>query len=206
MSDVIEELEAPPLMVQTSPVIELDDESLFQFCQINGELRIERTADGKLIIMPPEGGSSGLGNAELIQVFANWADADGTGRVFGSSAGFILPNKAMRAPDVSWVLKERLARLTKEEMKKFLSLCPDFVLELRSESGSIGVLKAKMEEYIANGARLGWLLDPVRKQAHIYRPKKHPETLTNPAKISGAPVLKGFALDVPAIWAAMEGH
>src|SRR5207249_12075905 len=122
---------------------------------------------------------------------------DGTGRVFGSSAGFILPNKAMRAPDVSWVLRERLARLTKEEIKKFLPLCPDFVLELRSESDSISVLKAKLEEYIAHGARLCWLLDPVRKQAHIYRPKKRPEVLSNPTKISGEPVLKGFVLDVP---------
>ena len=206
MPHAIEELEAPPIMVQTSPVIELDDDSLLRFCQINRELRIERTADGKLIIMSPEGGSGGLGNAELIQVFGNWAKRDGTGRVFGSSAGFILPNKAMRAPDVSWVLKERLARLTKEELKKFLPLCPDFVLELRSESDSIGVLKAKMEEYMANGARLGWLLDPVRKQAHIYRPKKRPEILTNPAKISGEPLLKGFVLDLPAIWAAMEGR
>src|SRR5438445_6131863 len=167
MSEVIEELEGPPLMVQTSPVIELDDESLFRFCQINSELRIERTADGKLIIMPPEGGSSGLGNAELLYYFADWAKRDGTGRVFGSSAGFILSNKAMRAPDVSWVLRTRLERLTREEMKKFLPLCPDFALELRSESDSISVLKAKMEEYIANGARLGWLLDPVRKRAHI---------------------------------------
>src|SRR5438132_8573569 len=103
MSDVIEELEAPPLMVQTSPVIELDDESLFQFCQINSRLRIERTADGNLIIMPPEGGSSGLGNSELVYHLADWARRDGMGRVFGPSAGFILPNKAMRAPDVSWV-------------------------------------------------------------------------------------------------------
>src|SRR5436309_14381552 len=105
MPHAIEELEAPPIMVQTSPVIELDDDSLLRFCQINRELRIERTADGKLIIMSPEGGSGGLGNAELIQVFGNWAKRDGTGRVFGSSAGFISPNKAMRAPDVSWVLK-----------------------------------------------------------------------------------------------------
>ena len=91
-------------------------------------------------------------------------------------------------------------------MKKFLPLCPDFVLELRSDSDSIGVLKAKMEEYIANGARLGWLLDPVRKEAHIYQPKKRPEILSKPATISGEPVLKGFVLDLPAIWAAMEGH
>src|SRR5207249_4262472 len=124
----------------------------------------------------------------------------------GSSTGFILPNKAMRAPDVSWVPKERLSRLTKQELKKFLPLCPDFVLELRSESDSIGMLKAKMEEYITNGARLGWLLDPVRKQAHIYRPKRQPDILANPTKISGEPVLKGFVLHLSAIWAAMEGH
>jgi Uma2 family endonuclease len=156
--------------------------------------------------MAPEGGSSGLGSAELILVFASWAKRDGTGRIFGPSAGFILPNKSMRAPDVSWVLMERLACLTREEMKKFLPLCPDFVLELRSESDSMGVLKAKMDEYIAGGARLGWLLDPVRKQAHIYQPKKDPEILTNPEKISGEHVLKGFVLDLPAIWAAMEGR
>jgi Uma2 family endonuclease len=205
MSYAIEEVEAPPLEVQTSPVIQLDDEALFRFCQINSQLRIERTAEGNLIIMSPEGGSSGLGNSKLNQALENWSDGDGTGRVFGPSAGFILPNKAMRAPDVSWVLKERLARLTKKEMKKFLPLCPDFVLELRSESDSLSALKAKMAEYVGNGARLGWLLDPVRKQAHIYRPKKSPEILTDPAKLSGEPVLKGFVLDLRAIWAAMEG-
>ena len=154
--------------------------------------------------MAPEGGSSGRGGSRLAALLDRWAEQDGTGQVFGSSTGFHLPNGATRSPDVAWVRNERLEALTDEEWKKFLPLCPDFVLELRSPSDSMHKLHEKMEEYRDNGAELGWLLDPLSKQVHVYRPGATVEVLKSPGSVSGEPLLRGFALDVPRIWAAME--
>jgi Uma2 family endonuclease len=154
--------------------------------------------------MAPLGGSSSLAENELSYLFTSWAKRDGRGRVFGSNAGFNLPNGAMRSPDISWVRNERLERLTEEQWEKFLPLCPDFVLELRSPSDSMRALKEKMEEFIANGSELGWLLDPERKQVLIYRPGQPPQLIENPGEISGEPVLRGFTLDVRQIWRAMQ--
>jgi Uma2 family endonuclease len=204
MAEVLDQIEHGPLVLRTSPALEMDNAQFFEFCQINRDLRIERTAEGDLIIMPPAGGSSSHGNIELAYLFQAWARRDGTGRAFDSSGGFNLPNGATRSPDVSWVSNQQIERLTDEEFEKFLPLCPDFVLELRSPSDPLRVVKDQMEEYMANGARLGWLLDPGRKQVHVYRPGQTPETLDHPSQISGEPVLKGFVLDVPQIWAAME--
>jgi Uma2 family endonuclease len=199
-----ESLLEQPLVVHTRPAIEMDDEEFFQFCQLNRELQIERSANGDIIIMAPEGGSSGSGSSKLNALFQQWAEREGTGRVFGSSTGFILPSGALRSPDVAWVRAERLEALTNAEWERFLPLCPDFVLELRSPSDSMRRLHEKMNEYRENGARLGWLLDPVAKQAHVYRPREAVEPWENPATLSGEPVLKGFVLDVPQIWAAMQ--
>ena len=193
-----------PLIVHTRPVIDMDDEQFFQFCQLNRDLRIERTAEGDIIIMAPEAGSSGRGDSELVFQFEQWARRDGTGQVFGSSTGFNLPNGATRSPDVAWVRNERLDALTDEQWHKFLPLCPDFVPELRSPSDSVRVLQDKMEEYRENGARLGWLLDPVGKQVHVYRPSAAVVVLEKPGPVSGEPLLRGFVLDVPQIWAVME--
>ncbi|PWU11195.1 MAG: hypothetical protein C5B50_23780 [Verrucomicrobia bacterium] len=193
-----------PVVLHTRPAIELDDEQFYRFCVANGDLQIERTAEGDIIIMAPEGGSSGLGSSKLIAVFDYWAERDGTGRVFGSSAGFILPNGAMRAPDVAWVRNERLSVLTEEQWQKFLPLCPDFVLELRSPTDSLRRLQEKMEEYRQNGAQLGWLLDPKTKRLHVYAPGAEVQIVDLPGRVSGDPILKGFVLDVPKIWAAME--
>jgi Uma2 family endonuclease len=193
-----------PMVVHTKPAIEMDDEQFFKFCQINDDLQIERTAEGDILIMAPEGGTSGLGSSELLGQFVNWAKRDGRGRVFGPSAGFVLPNKAMRAPDVAWVRNTTLARLTKQQLEKFLPLCPDFVLELRSPSDSLRRLQEKMEEYRDNGAALGWLLDPKTRRAYIYRPKQKTEVLEDPKSLRGENVLRGFTLDVRELWAAME--
>lgn len=192
------------LVVHTAPVLWLDNEQLFQFCQINRELRIERAADGDIEIMAPAGGSSSRGNAILVAAFTRWAEVDGTGEVFDSSGGFLLPNGAMRAPDISWVRRERVNALTQEQWERFPPLCPDFVLELRSSTNALRVLKAKMEEYVSNGARLGWLIDPKAKQVHVYRPDAAPEILDNPAALNGDPVLPGFVLSLSELWAAME--
>lgn len=193
-----------PLVIHTLPVLPMDEDQLFRFCRINDDLRIERDASGDLIIMSPEGLGSGAGNAELAAVFAVWSKRDGSGRIFGSSTGFILPNGAMRAPDLSWVRHERLKRLGKEERERFPRLCPDFVLELLSPSDSRRRVQVKMEEYIANGAQLAWMIDPQRKQVHTYKPGHEPEILDNPQFVSGEPVLKGFSLSLADLWSAIN--
>ena len=193
-----------PVVVRTRPAIEMDDEQFFQFCQLNRGLQIERTAEGDLLIMAPEAGSSGYGGTKLISIFDQWAERDGRGRIFGLSTGFILVNGAMRAPDIAWVRNARLDALTDRQWQRFLPLCPDFVLELRSPSDSVARLEEKMEEYRDNGAQLGWLLDPVEKRVHVYRHDQAVEVLTNPTELKGEPLLRGFILEVPRVWAAME--
>jgi Uma2 family endonuclease len=202
MATVLGHFEQEPLLVHTSPGLEMDDHDFFRFCQANRDLRIERNAKGDLIIMPPTTGGTGQGNAELTADFVIWSRRDKSGVVFDSSSGFFLPNGAMRSPDVAWVRQERLDALEDDPSDEFVPLCPDFVLELRSPSDSIRVLKAKMLEYMCNGAHLGWLLDPMEKQIHIYRPGKEPKILSDPKTVAGDPVLKGFVLKLEPIWAA----
>src|SRR5437867_1239903 len=196
-------IEQEPLVVRTRPVIEMDDEQFFQFCQLNRDLQIERTSEGDIIIKAPEAGSTGRGSSKLIRLFDQWSERDGTGLVFGSSTGFNLPNGATRSPDVAWVRNERIDSLTDEQWQKFLPLCPDFVLELRSPSDSVQTLQKKMEEYRESGAQLGWLLDPMNKQVHVYRQGAPAEVLDAPTSVSGEPLLRGFVLAVPQIWAVM---
>ena len=190
------------MLVHTSPGLQMDDRDFFRFCQANRDLRIERNVKGDLIILPPVTGGSGHANAELTADFVAWARRDKTGKIFDSSSGFVLPNGAMRSPDVAWVRQDRLEALDYDPSEEFVPLCPDFVLELRSPSDSMRVLKAKMQEYMYNGARLGWLLDPIEKDVHVYRLGREPQVLRDPKSISGNPVLKGFVLKLEPIWAA----
>jgi Uma2 family endonuclease len=192
-----------PVVVHTRPAIDLNDEEFFQFCRVNRDLRMERSADGDILIMAPEAGSSGFGGGELFAAFWLWARQDGRGRLFGPSTGFTLPNRAIRSPDVAWVRNDRLDTLTDDQWNRFLPLCPDFVLELRSPSDSLRPLQDKMIEYRDNGAQLGWLLDPASKTVHVYKSGIEPEILHDPAMVSGEPLLAGFVLDVRQIWAAM---
>jgi Uma2 family endonuclease len=193
-----------PVVVHTRPALDMNEDQFFQFCQINRDLQIERTTEGDILIMAPEAGSSGRGAGKLSALFDEWAERDGTGQVFGASTGFHLPNGAVRSPDVAWVRNEQIDALTDEQWHKFLPLCPDFVLELRSPSDSVAMLRQKMEEYRDNGAQLGWLLDPVAKRIYVYRPDAAVEVLDNPSTISGGLLLPGFVLNVPQIWAVME--
>jgi Uma2 family endonuclease len=186
------------LILNLSPTIELTDEQFFQLCQNNRDLRLERTADGELIIMPPTGWESGNRNSRLTQRLGNWADADGTGLAFDSSTGFKLPNGANRSPDASWVSRERLEALNPDPAK-FLPLAPDFVVELRSASDSLRTVQQKMQEYIDNGVRLGWLIDPQNQQVEIYRPGQEVEILRSPTSLSGENVLPGFVLNLAQI-------
>src|SRR3954470_13458930 len=140
--------EMPPLLLHSTPSLQkMSDEEFFDFCQVNSELRIERTTQGDLIIMSPTGGETGVRNFNLTGTFSAWVDGDGTGVGFDSSTGFTLPNGAKRSPDLAWVRRPRWDALTKEQRAKFPPLCPDFVVELRSPSDDLEILQEKMEEY-----------------------------------------------------------
>ena len=172
----------------------------FQLCKDNPELRLELTAQGELIAMSPTGSKTGLRNTVIIRQLAEWAEKDGNGVTFDSSAGFSLPNGAQRSPDASWLRKARWQALSPEEQESFAPLCPDFVVELRSPSDAVEVLKSKMSEYLDNGAELGWLLDPQTKRVYVFRPGKEVECLENPAKVEGDNLIEGFILDVGKVW------
>lgn len=184
-------------------LLQLTDEQFYQLCETNRELRIERTAKGELIIMPPTGGETGHRNIDLAFQLQAWSRQINLGVAFDSSTGFRLPNGADISPDASWVKRERLATLTPEQKRKFLPLCPDFVVELRSENDSLKKLQAKMEEYQENGAQLGWLIDPKMRQVEIYRPQREIEILQNPETLSGEDVLPGFILDLTLIFRSL---
>ncbi len=198
---------APEALVPTSRMIltmvdgeGMTDDQFFEFCQLNRKLRIERTAKGEIIIMPPAGGETGSRNMSLAMRVGVWARNDGRGVAFDSSTGFILPNGATRSLDTAWVLRERLTSLTPDQKRKFLPLCPDFVVELQSPSDPLAGLKAKLQEYIDNGAQLGWLLVPETKDVYMYRAGYEPDQLTNPQQIAGDPLLPGFVLNLAEIW------
>ncbi|PYS93107.1 MAG: hypothetical protein DMF64_06145 [Acidobacteria bacterium] len=202
MTQILERTESAAWRVNLRPVIALDDKQFEELCRRNRDLRIEMTAEGDLIIMPPTFGRTGNRNAKLTQRFGNWTDADGTGVAFDSSTLFALPNGAKRSPDVSWVSRARLAQLTDEQKEKFLPLCPDFVIELRSSSDSLAELQAKMREYMENGAQLGWLLDPQEKRVYVYKADSTVEQLDAAETIAGDPLLPGFVLNLQQIWEA----
>ena len=189
-----------PFIIKFEPVIKITNELFEQFCAINDDMRIELSAGGTIEIMPPTFGSTGNTNVKVAAQLQNWTTADDSGIAFDSSTGFTLPNGAVRSPDASWVSNARYDLLSPEEKDSFTPLCPDFVLELRSRSDRLTVLQAKMDEYMANGARLGWLLDPSQRRARIYRPQAQVEILDNPDAISADPELPGFTLDLKPIW------
>ena len=179
---------------------QLTEEQFTLLCQENPELRIELTAQQELVIMPPTGSETGRRNSTLTQRLANWAETDGTGVVFDSSTLFTLPSGAKRTPDASWVRKERGDVLTREQREGFAPLCPDFVVELGSRTDRLLDLQDKMQEYINNGARLGWLIDPLDKRVYVYRPGQPLETVDDPVTLNGDPILPGFVLHVHELW------
>ncbi len=181
------------------PVINTSQELFEGICQENPELRLERTQTGELVIMAPTGGETGRYNAEMNFQFKLWNKQVQLGVVFDSSTGFILPNGANRAPDVAWLTKSRWNSLTTAQKEKFIPLCPDFVLELLSPNDSLKTTQAKMREYIANGSRLGWLINRKRKEVEIYRPGKPVEVVQFSQSLSGEDVLPGFTLNLQGI-------
>ena len=176
------------------------DQQFEQLAVVNRDIRLEKASDGELIVMSPTGAETGNRNVELATEFAIWNRKYKLGKVFDSSTGFKLPNGATRSPDVSWVAIERWNNLTEIERQTFAPICPDFVLELRSSSDSIAQLSKKMQEYIENGALLGWLTNPQDQEVEIYRPNQEKQILKNPIEISAENILPNFTLKTNLIW------
>jgi Uma2 family endonuclease len=188
------------LAVPSNVRLRISDRHFWQLCQANRDLRMERSEKGVLEVMPPSSGGTGARNANLTAQVVVWAKIDGTGTPFDSSAGFKLPNGATRSPDTSWISNERWNALTDaEKEEKFSPICPDFVIELRSRSDHKKKLEAKMREYLTQGARLGWLVDPRQGTVEVYGPDRPVETLQKPTTLSDESVLPGFVLDLKGI-------
>lgn len=188
-----------PTILRFRPLYAMTPEEFFQFCRQNPDMRAELTERGEVVFMSPSSGASGARNLLAAGALWQWAKTS-DGVAFDSSAGFILPNNAVRSPDASWVRRERLAALAPEDYERFLPLCPDFVLEIASPSDRLTDLQAKMEEYMVNGAQLGWLIDPATRSVIVYRPDEAPRRLTDAENITADPVLPGFSLELGPVW------
>ena len=188
------------ITLQIPQSLKFTDDKFVEMVAANKDLRLELSSQGELSIMSPTGGETGNRNFEMCLDLGYWNRQNGLGKAFDYSTGFKLPNGATRSPDVSWIKMERWNALTPEQRKRFLPLCPDFVIELVSESDDLADTQAKMREYIANGLRLGWLINPKNKQVEIYRQNQEIEILQSPANLSGEDVLPGFILDLQPIF------
>lgn len=192
----------PLLNVPREVALQVTPEQFAALATANRDLRLERTAQGHLVVNPPTGGETGHRNLNLTTQLGVWFEANDTlGIAFDSSTGFELPNGANRSPDAAWVRQERWAALSVEQRQGFIPLCPDFVVELCSKTDSLKDLRAKMQEYLENGTQLGWLIDPKHQQVDVYRAGREVEVLDAPMTLSGEGVLPGFTLSLKRIWA-----
>lgn len=190
-----------PVLIQDDELLipDMTDDQFFEFCVQNRDHRIERTADGKVIVMSGTGGKTGNRNSRITVQLGNWAEETRHGEAFDSSSGFRLPNTAIRCPDGAWVSRSRLVQLSKHQKDRFLPLCPEFVIELRSPSDRLADVKVKMMDYMENGCELGWLIDPETCRVTIYR-TSGTETLEAPAQLVGEGPVARFVLDMTRIW------
>jgi Uma2 family endonuclease len=189
-----------PVILHPEP---MTDDEFYDFCQMYPDFRIERSAEGEVIIMPGTGLETSFRNNELSAQLRAWARADGRGKAFDSNAEFVLPSGAALSPDASWIADSRLAQLTREQKRKFTPICPDFVVELTSPSDRLSRVQQKMREWIENGAQLGWLLDADDRTAYIYRPGREAEALAAPERLNGEGPVSGFVLELASIWASL---
>jgi Uma2 family endonuclease len=189
---------SPPVTIPRNLLV--TNEQFLQLVKANPDLRMERAADGELIVMAPTGSEGGNRNAELTTDLGIWNRQTRLGKTFDSSTGFRLPNGAIRAPDLAWIATDRWKVLTPEQRKGFAPICPDFLMELASESDDLDGLRQKMKEYMDNGCRLGWLIDPRSQKVEIYRPHCATETLLSPTSLSGEAVLPNFILNLQTIF------
>jgi Uma2 family endonuclease len=186
--------------LKLDPIIKLTEEQFYQLCQENPDIKLERNAIGKLVIMSPTGGGTGKRNAKLTTRFGLWNEQTNLGEVFDSSTYFKLPNGGDRSPDVSWIKKDRWDALSVEQQEKFPPIAPDFVLELMSSSDVLKDVQDKMQEYMDAGVKLGWLLERKTRRVEIYRPGQDVEVLDNPSQLSGENILPGFVLNLQVVW------
>ena len=189
-----------PLVVRFRPLYAMTPDEFFELSLLNPDLKIELTSEGEIVFMSPSGAETGALNAQIILALGRWASEDKSGVFFDSSAGFTLPNKAVRAPDASWVRREKWTALSPRQRQRFAPLCPDFVIEVDSPSDRLQDLQAKMDEYIANGAQLGWLILPETRQVMVYRPGQDMQLHSDVDAIAADPELPGFTLDLTLIW------
>lgn len=189
-----------PIVLQLQPAIALTEDQFYEFCQLNSDFHIERNAAGELVIMPPTGSETDERNFNLVGQLWVWTKQDSTGVGFGSSGGFTLPNGAVRSPDAAWIKRDRWEAIPAELRKKFAPICPEFVIELRSETDNLRILQDKMQEYIDNGTQLGWLIDRKQRRVFIYRPNIAVEILDNPRRLCDEQLLHDFILDLSQVW------
>lgn len=199
MQLVVEDFESMAPVILSPQRGPMTDDEFVAFCENYPDCLIECTADGEVLIMPPTKPRTGKRNGRLVMRLGIWAEQDKRGEFADSSSGFRLPNGARRSPDASWTRNDRVAALPPELRDGFYGICPDFVIELRSDSDRITKLKNKMQEYMNNGAQLGWLIDPFEHQVWIYRPNQTPECLDHPASVTGEGPVAGFTLDLAGI-------
>ncbi len=178
----------------------MTDDELMRFCAANDALRVERDANGEILVMTPAGSRTSKMNLRIGRLLDEWAEADGRGVAFDSNGGFTLPDGSMRAADAAWIALPRWNALSDTDQSRFAPICPDFVIELRSPSDSLPELQQKMEQWIINGAQLAWLIDPIEQEVSVYRPGHNPEVHRHPTSIQGEGVMAGFELVMARIW------
>ncbi|ADV81215.1 Uma2 family endonuclease [Terriglobus saanensis] len=189
-----------PMPLRIKPARPMTDEELMRFCEQHDELAVEREPNGDLIFMTPTGLEGSNRNIALSRALDEWAEEDGRGLAFDSSAGVTLPDLSVRSADAAWISHRKLNALSLDDRKRFAHVCPEFVVELRSETDSLSVLQQKMEQWIANGAELGWLIDPFEKAIHLYRPGYPPEILKEISQVSGEGPVAGFIMPLDRIF------
>ena len=182
------------------PETPMSDEDLMRFCAANDIARVEREVNGEILVMSPAGNRTGRRNAAIISALDTWAQQDGRGYVFDSSTGFTLADGSMRSPDAAWIEAVRWNALSRADQNRFSPICPDFLIELRSQTDDLAQLEAKMARWILNGAKLAWLIDPERQVVSIYRPGDGPEVQRHPSAVEGDGVMAGFELVMARIW------
>jgi Uma2 family endonuclease len=182
-------------------IVQITDDQFYQLCRENPDIKFERNAQGEIIVMSPTGGETGNYNFEIATDFGIWNRQTKMGVCFDSSTCFKLPNGANRSPDVSWIEKSRWDALTAEQKQKFPPIAPDFVLELMSPTDSLKDTQSKMQEYMENQVKLGWLINRKTRRVEIYRPGQEVEILESPTELSGEDVLPGFVLNLQTVWA-----
>ncbi len=178
----------------------MTDDEFAEFVAAHSDYFIEMTADGEILIMPPTYSLTGARGAKILRQLEDWTERQRSGIATDGTSGFVLPSGARRSPDAAWTAKTRLQGMDDAFIQKYWHLCPDFVIELRSRTDRLRVLRAKMREWIANGAQLAWLIDPERRAVEVYRPDREPEMIENPVSVAAEGPVEGFVLDLPPVW------